>query len=257
MTSPTATTLQSQLFSNPGRRSMRVGEGEAPGKKPKKANSEIRKQQNRIASRNYRDKRKRKLQYLQQLIKGDSNNQQDAEPSPEHHNVYARSLTADYEPSGPSSSPYQLPSNNDIGSRSSSSASVSDSIQAASAASFDSHLLGTTQAYAAFGPNWNAPLYSPPPPLNMSPWNISPWMSNIDGTPRVPSRPEVIPHTTPSGPPVFTQAHASSQQPRELLSDPNYYTFGSSFGSESQTPGIPNVSLPISSPYYLGLYPGP
>ncbi|KAJ4991972.1 hypothetical protein SVAN01_02567 [Stagonosporopsis vannaccii] len=39
--------------------------------RPRKANSEVRKQQNRIASRNYREKRKRKLQQLQQLLEND------------------------------------------------------------------------------------------------------------------------------------------------------------------------------------------
>ncbi|KAF1923129.1 uncharacterized protein M421DRAFT_331535 [Didymella exigua CBS 183.55] len=38
---------------------------------PRKVNSEVRKQQNRIASRNYREKRKRKLQQLQQLLEDD------------------------------------------------------------------------------------------------------------------------------------------------------------------------------------------
>jgi hypothetical protein len=52
MTSPT--TLQSQLLSRPGRRPRRGAEEEECGKKPKKVNSEVRKQQNRIASRNYR-----------------------------------------------------------------------------------------------------------------------------------------------------------------------------------------------------------
>lgn len=47
-------TLHSQPYSKPSRRSRRVEEGEELEKKPKKVNSEVRKQQNRIASRNYR-----------------------------------------------------------------------------------------------------------------------------------------------------------------------------------------------------------
>ncbi|OSS53648.1 hypothetical protein B5807_01070 [Epicoccum nigrum] len=39
--------------------------------KPRRPNSELRKQQNRIASRNYREKRKRKLQQLEQLLDDD------------------------------------------------------------------------------------------------------------------------------------------------------------------------------------------
>jgi hypothetical protein len=52
MTSPS--TLYSQSQPKPGRRSRRAEEGEELEKKPKKVNSEVRKQQNRIASRNYR-----------------------------------------------------------------------------------------------------------------------------------------------------------------------------------------------------------
>jgi hypothetical protein len=40
-------------MSTSGRRGRSLGEEQEPGKKPKKVNSEIRKQQNRIASRNY------------------------------------------------------------------------------------------------------------------------------------------------------------------------------------------------------------
>ncbi|KAF2812533.1 uncharacterized protein BDZ99DRAFT_558599 [Mytilinidion resinicola] len=43
----------------------------SPTPKPTKVNSEARKQQNRIASRNYREKRKRKLQFLEQLLDND------------------------------------------------------------------------------------------------------------------------------------------------------------------------------------------
>jgi len=46
--------LQSYPLSKPGRKQKRDMEGTEPGQKPKKVNSEIRKQQNRIASRNYR-----------------------------------------------------------------------------------------------------------------------------------------------------------------------------------------------------------
>ncbi|KAI4710619.1 hypothetical protein J4E89_004207 [Alternaria sp. Ai002NY15] len=107
MNSP-PTTLSSQSLSTPDARPKREAVSEEPGKKPKKPNSEIRKQQNRIASRNYREKRKRKLQYLQQLIRDDSEGRQDSEPSPEQHEVYPRALSADYDITGASPSPYQI-----------------------------------------------------------------------------------------------------------------------------------------------------
>ncbi|OAL52364.1 hypothetical protein IQ07DRAFT_369354 [Pyrenochaeta sp. DS3sAY3a] len=233
-------TLQSQPFSRPGRKPKHAGDVEEPGKKPKKVNSEIRKQQNRIASRNYREKRKRKLQYLQQLIKDSPNDQQESEPSPEQHDAYARSISADYEVSGPSSSPYLLPSHSDFASMSSTSATVSDPILAASAASFDSHLLATSQAYSGYETTWNAPIYSPPPPVNMSTWNIPPWMPSIDYSPRVAPRPEAYQYSPPATQPVFEQTHTPLRQPRELLSNTDMFAFGS-YASQSQTSGMPNM----------------
>ncbi|OCL00231.1 uncharacterized protein K441DRAFT_672820 [Cenococcum geophilum 1.58] len=50
--------------------------------KPHKGNSEARKLQNRIASKNYREKRKRKLEYLQQLLKSRSSHGQSPAVSP-------------------------------------------------------------------------------------------------------------------------------------------------------------------------------
>jgi hypothetical protein len=52
MTSPTP--LDPEPLSNPVRRAKRIVEEQGLAKKPKKVNSEVRKQQNRIASRNYR-----------------------------------------------------------------------------------------------------------------------------------------------------------------------------------------------------------
>jgi hypothetical protein len=48
------TTAQPEITSRPRRKARHGKEGEELGKKPKKMNSEVRKQQNRIASRNYR-----------------------------------------------------------------------------------------------------------------------------------------------------------------------------------------------------------
>ncbi|KAI4925220.1 hypothetical protein J4E85_007097 [Alternaria conjuncta] len=122
------TTLSSQSLPTPDARPKRAAVSEEPGKKPKKPNSEIRKQQNRIASRNYREKRKRKLQYLQQLIRDDSEGRRESEPSPEQHEVYPRAPSADYDIVGASSSPYQMPSSRVFGA---SSAVANEAILAA------------------------------------------------------------------------------------------------------------------------------
>lgn len=170
--------------------------------------------------------------------------------------MYARSLSADHETPGPTSSPYILPSNREFGPRTSTTATTSDPILVASDASFDSRLLATTQEYTVFSQPWNAPLYSPSPPVNMSSWDFSPWTPSLSFTSHINSRSEMLQYSTPSGPPVFAQPHLPSQQTRDLLSSTDHYVLGSSYGLQSQAPGVPNVSLPISSPYHQGLYPG-
>jgi hypothetical protein len=116
------------------------------------------------------EKRKRKLQYLQQLVNNDSDSHQDPEPSPEQHEIYPRSLSADYQVAGPSSSPYIVPSDRALRAN---SAVVTQAILAATAASFDTNHVPAEQAYPPYQPTWNASVYSPPPPPNI-PWNMPP-----------------------------------------------------------------------------------
>ncbi|KAF2621593.1 hypothetical protein BU25DRAFT_353987 [Macroventuria anomochaeta] len=79
----------------------------APETKPRKANSEVRKQQNRIASRNYREKRKRKLQQLQQLLEDDDlGDQQGHTRSTSPYDDWSCSGSVRYERSIASSSPH-------------------------------------------------------------------------------------------------------------------------------------------------------
>jgi hypothetical protein len=276
MTSPSILCSQSQP--KPGRRSRRAEEGEELEKKPKKVNSEVRKQQNRIASRNYRtsgpgivvadanvwfyagEKRKRKLQYLQKLIRDGSNDEQTPEPSPHQHEAHLRSLSSDYE-SGPSSSPYLLPSNSEFVTMSTSGTIALGPAPAATTASFDTHLLPTTQAYSPYPSPWNSTLYDPPPAPSMT-WNVPTWMSSTDYSPRVVPRPENFHFSPPLGAsqPVFEQTPSPYHHPRELVVSANHYGLGSPYGhynvSPSQTPGVPSVSLPTLSSYFQGHYPG-
>ncbi|KAF1940576.1 hypothetical protein EJ02DRAFT_406194 [Clathrospora elynae] len=240
MNSPT--THHSQALSRPGRRPRREGENEEPGQKPKKVNSEIRKQQNRIASRNYREKRKQKLHYLQHPAKDESSDQQYSELSLEQYREYARSVSAEYETAELSSSLYILPSNSDFGSLSSSSAAASDPILAATAASFSSHHLATSQAYPTFPQNWSSPVYSPPSPANVA-WNVSPWMPGMGYSVGASPRPEAYDYNPFPAQSIFEQAHTPSHQPRELLYDTDLYGFGSSYASQSHTSGNPNHSF--------------
>jgi hypothetical protein len=207
------------------------------------------------------EKRKRKLQYLQKLIRDGSNDEQESEPSPDPHDPYARSLSADYDLAGTSQSPYRLPSSSDFGSMSSSSTSASYAMAAATSVTFDSgHHLVPTHTYASFPPSWGAPIYSPPPPVDVA-WTVpSPWMSGMDYPTRVAPRPDMYRYTSPPSQPVFEQSytpsHTPSHQPHEFLSTSDLYGFGSTYAPQSQASGNPNVSLSTSSSYYQGHYTG-
>ncbi|KAH6865898.1 hypothetical protein BKA58DRAFT_404435 [Alternaria rosae] len=251
MNSP-PTTSSSQLLSTPDARSKRAAVSEEPGKKPKKPNSEIRKQQNRIASRNYREKRKRKLQYLQQLIRDDSEGRQESEPSPEQHEVYPRALSADYDIAGANSSPYQMPSSRVLGA---SSEVTNEAVLAATVASLDPHQLAVDQAYPSYPPHWNTHMYSPSPPASI-PWNMPPaWMSSLEysAQPTAITRPSMYRYNTHPAQHSFQHPHtpSTSHLQRDFLSNTDVYGYGPNYTSQSQAPGNPNVSLPTSYSYSL------
>ncbi|KAL5115851.1 hypothetical protein ACEQ8H_006253 [Pleosporales sp. CAS-2024a] len=163
MTSPTTTHLHQ--LSRPRQRPRREKNSREPEKKPKKANSEIRKQQNRIASRNYRasfsallqrtatdvllragEKRKNRLQYLQHLIRDGSNEEQTPEPSPQQHEAHCHSTSADYKV-GSSSSPFMLPSSRDFTSLTSNTARALSLEAGTSGPGYGAHVWPSTQAY--------------------------------------------------------------------------------------------------------------
>lgn len=102
------------------------------------------------------------------------------------------------------------------------------------------------QPYAAFGADWNAPPYSPPPP-NMA-WDVPQWTS-MDYFHRVAQRPETYHYTPAPTQPIFTHAQTPLQRPREILASMDSYAFDSSmYGQHSQTHTIPNVSQSASYP---------
>ncbi|CAI9637445.1 unnamed protein product [Alternaria burnsii] len=231
--------LLPQSLSIPSGRPKRAAVSEEPGqkpKKPKKPNSEIRKQQNRIASRNYREKRKRKLQYLQQLVNNDSDSHQDPEPSPEQHKIYPRSLSADCQVAGPSSSPYTVPFDRALRAN---SAVVTQAILAATVASFDTNHVPAEQAYSPYQPSWNASVYSPPPPANI-PWNMPPaWMESLAYPPQATiTRPPMYRYNDHPAHSTFQQVHktpAPSHFPSESLPSPNLYGYSADYTYHSQT----------------------
>jgi hypothetical protein len=191
------------------------------------------------------------------LIRDGSNDDQKSEPSPSGHDAYARSLSADYDVAGASPSPYILPANSDFTSMSSSSTTVSHPVAAATPATVNSgHHPALTHPYTAFTSNWNAPIYSPPPPANIA-WTVpSPWTSGIDYPARIAPPPDIYRYIPPPSQPVFEQAHTPVRQPQQFLSISDLYDFSSTYAPESQAFNDPNVSLPTSSSYYQGRYTG-
>jgi hypothetical protein len=203
------------------------------------------------------EKRKRKLQYLQQLIRDDSEGPQDSEPSPEQHEVYPRSLSADYDIAGPSSSPYQMPSGRVF---SASTAAANEAILAATVASLDPHHLAVDQAYPSYPSNWSAHIYSPSPPASI-PWNMPPaWMASLEYSTQATAntRPSMYRYNTHPAQAPFQHPHntpSPSHSQRDFSSDGHIYNYGANFASQSQTSGHPNVSLPTSyshPPYHQG-----
>jgi len=190
------------------------------------------------------------------LIRDDSEGRQESEPSPEQHEVYPRSLSADYDVVGLSSSPYQISSSRVFGA---SSAVANEAILAATVVSLDPHHLAVDQAYPSYPTHWNAHIYSPSPPASI-PWNMPPaWMSSLDYSAQVTAttRPSMYRYHTHPAQPSFQHPHASSPShlQREFLPNTDVYGYGANYASHSQAPGNPNVSLPTSysySPYHQG-----
>jgi hypothetical protein len=246
---PPSTTLPSESSQRHRRRTRQPGDGAEPTVKPKKVNSEIRKQQNRIASRNYREKRKRKLQYLQQLISDDTEDQHGHEPSPEQQEVYAPSHSTDRSTVGSSASPYQMPSNTASSSLSTRSKATHTPIMAATTASLGSHHGTATHAYGVYSPNWNAhpyspPLPPPPPPANTA-WNIpSTWTVGFEHSVQTSQHPSMY-HYSPEPPaPIgYQQTQNISQQPHEYLASTYLYGYGSSPGSQHQVTHNPQFMI--------------
>jgi hypothetical protein len=251
------TTLPTPSSQRYRQKSRQPGESSDSSVKPKKVNSEIRKQQNRIASRNYREKRKRKLQYLQQLISDDTDDQS-KQPSPEQQDVYASSHPSDHSIAGPSLSPYRTPANRDISPMSTRKASLNP-IAPATTTSFNSHHVPTSHAYGAYPSNWNAHPYSPPPPPPANPaWNIpSTWAMGFEHTVQ-PAQHSMYQYSPePPAPVAYDQTQNLSHQPHEYLANTYLYGYGSQPGSQHQVTHNPHVSLPTSAPDYPRYHPRP
>ncbi|KAL6707708.1 hypothetical protein ACN47E_003829 [Coniothyrium glycines] len=240
---PVPTKLQSQPLQRQHRRSIQVQETEESIKKPKKVNSEARKQQNRVASRNYREKRKRKLQYLQQLIKDGPDEQHGSEPSSEQYDTYERSVSADHDEveSNPS---FMVPSNHNMGVMSANGTRFSEATSPMRTTVLEGSMFTTTQAYP-FQSTWETPIYSPPPPTNMT-WSMPMWTPGLEYPFHTESSDRSYSFVPTAMPQMLNQGHLLPQQPPGLLSGADFYSLGSaSYRSQNQRPSSPSYAFDL------------
>ncbi|KAH7396897.1 hypothetical protein DE146DRAFT_614489 [Phaeosphaeria sp. MPI-PUGE-AT-0046c] len=240
-----------QSLAKPVRRARRSTEGDDLEKKPKKVNSEIRKQQNRIASRNYREKRKRKLQYLQQLIKDGPNDEHTPEAVPQQLEAHLRAHSADYAESS-HSSPFMLPSNDDFAPSSSPETTALGPAPATGSTAYDRHFHHAAHTYLPFGNTWEFPGYD----HTRLPDTIYPpvWTGGIHDSTRMAHQ-----FSPPVSQPAFAQTVPANNSHHGMIHNGIQYAleplYGTYHGSQSQA-SIPNVSLPTPS-YLPGHYHRP
>ncbi|KAF2471822.1 uncharacterized protein BDR25DRAFT_367683 [Lindgomyces ingoldianus] len=249
----TSTTTQQQPSSSrPGRKPKRDVEIDpSTGQKPRKVNSEIRKQQNRIASRNYREKRKRKLQYLQQLIRDQgSTDQLTPKAQKSSHEARTRSISSEYHVPGPILDRV-FSSNIEFNSLSSTSENVIDPVLATTT-TFDDHLLttaATTPPFANIEPAWNPPIYEHPAQVNLASWNVPQWIPSVDFAPQLHGGHEDFQFTPPHTQQAFEQLPTPPQQPHEPVPNADLFILGS-YGhcrrTTGQSQGISSVSQALS-----------
>lgn len=195
------------------------------------------------------------------MIRDGSNDEQAPETSPRPSDIYLRSSSADYE-AGPSSSSYALLPHTEYVPIRPTGAVTTASGPMATTTSFDPQLLHATQTYSPYASSWNSQIYDPSSATNVA-WTMPAWIPSVEHPPRATSRPDTI-HPFPllgADPPRVEQAPRPCHVSRELFISNIHYTSDSSFGqydeSQSQVTAMPSVSLPHSSYYFQGQYPGP
>ncbi|KAF2704445.1 hypothetical protein K504DRAFT_494725 [Pleomassaria siparia CBS 279.74] len=196
----------------PGMKAKRAVDGTEPGKKPKKVNSEIRKLQNRIASRNYREKRKHKLQYLQRLLRDqDPNDEQQGSSSETSHDGHDRSRFAEYYGQRPIGGSDVIISNGNYSPLLSSSRSMVSSV-IVPISTHDNRLLTIPQPFASMDSTCSTYMYESQPQVHISSWNLPHWILGINYRPQLSSSPDKLHLMPPHTQQTYQQLPTSHQQ---------------------------------------------
>ncbi|KAF2020706.1 hypothetical protein BU24DRAFT_7094 [Aaosphaeria arxii CBS 175.79] len=157
-----------------------------PATKPKKVYSETRKKQNRIASRNYREKRKQKLQYLQQLLEDGPRARQNLSISSESNDEErSRSLSVECLASSAAGTPTSLPDGSDYDYHD--TININPTIPTSNH-SYSNHL-SETQSYQYSESSWYEPSYDTEVHFNPA-WTSPHWAPNTTYT--VPLEPTMV-----------------------------------------------------------------
>lgn len=205
------------------------------------------------------EKRKRKLQYLQQLLTDGDSPDETTQAVEETHRE--RMVTPDYHTQTQPLPAFTFSSNARFPPSAVTSGNSTDPIFSTETA-YDRQWGRPPQDYAAYESTWSNAIYEHPSNINMSTWNVPVWMPNVDYTPSVSSGteslytpPQHIHHT-------FEQLPTPPQQSRTPATGSFVIeSYGHCRGFDTQqTMGISNVCLPssaASSPLPYTRYTGP
>lgn len=257
--------LQSSSPSRPAKKTKRtMGATNEPGQKPKKVNSEIRKQQNRIASRNYRkfstasllfmhslmrftgEKRKRKLQYLQQLLHDDPAESSDGTSSEAGLNLRSRSVSTEYMGQQQSLDQVPFPPTAEYHVFSSTTGNIMDPI-AVTTEPYHSPFCTPAVPFTSYEPSWSVPIYAPPE-APTSTWNGSHWVLDLEfSSQAAASCPDEYAYIPPHTQSSFEHVSVPFSSHEETASNSDLFPFDRSHMGQPQ--GIPSVSFQSSIPY--------
>jgi hypothetical protein len=203
------------------------------------------------------EKRKRKLQYLQQLIK-DGGPTDDQQPEVTEQQHCQRILTPEYYTPETIAKNMTIPPNDNYSALSSSSDGTIGSSIATTATTYQTQFQPTAPSYPPYDPTWNAPMYEIPAPINI--WNVPTWIPNIEFSPPMTTRSADDFDFTPP-PHSHDDFHQLPTPPRQMHTpEPDFFVMGSYAAQyrrqHEQSMGMSSMSLP-SSPFCYPRYPGP
>ena len=204
------------------------------------------------------EKRKRKLQYLQQLLRDGESPEQAAQTVEEQE----RMVTPEYHTQTQQPPAFVVPSNSNFQSFAATSSNAIEPIFPSSSSSYDRQFGRTPPNYDTYDNSWSTQMYHSSPNVNISAWTVPSWMPNVDYATTASSRSDEFQYTPPSHTHHNFEQVPTPPQPSRTP-DPDLFllgTYGHCRRADSQQPmSVRNMSLPSStssSPYHYTKYAG-